>query len=289
MKKYIYLLAIIAVFAACKKPKDPEPVKEDPQVEPEKPAVQLKQLIARDIQNGDLLDMFILFGYNSDGFVETVYIEEKNKTGKLKYKTFNSITYESKTKLSGSNCTKIIYDVDASKNDTVWITKFIVYNNDVVTIKKVTKTTHHVMDGPTITYEDKEKDFLYIELNNKNRMTKLWVNGGSYQGFEYDELGNYFKTSILSGKNPVYYLSHKYDNNKNPLKEVIPFGFFDRVVETSLNPTIFLSYNNPTNINMSDTNPNGFQYVYDYNTEGYPIKRYAGSGNTDLVTLEYIY
>ena len=294
MKKYIYLLAIIAVIAACKKPKDPEPVVIDPKggynegvPEPEKPTIQLKQLIARNIQGGNgSLDYFISFTYNTDGFVETVNVVVNNSTGEKISKTINTLVYESKTKLIKSDYTTVSFNSDPSKNDTTWVTTSVVYDIDKITLKKVTTRTAHGAGMPTATYEDKEKDFIYLNLDDKNRMIKLWNSQGSEQTFEYDDKGNYIRTGILSGKNPKYYLSHKYDENKNPLKEVIPFGFWDRVVSTSLNPTLFYSKNNPTFINISDTNPNGIEYTYEYNGNGYPTKR---SLLTDPMTLEYIY
>ena len=294
MKKYIYLIAISILIASCKKPKDPEPIITESQggyndiPTPEKPTVQLKQLIARNVQMGVMVDQFLSFTYNTDGFVETVLVEINKQTGEKISKTLNTLTYENKTKLSGAKYMSVLFNSDPSKNDTTWVTTSIIYEVDKITIKKNTIIAHHQTDIITTTYEDQEKDFIYIQLDGENRIIKLWTSQGQSQTFEYDEKGNYIKTGILSGKNPIYYLSHKYDNDKNPFKEIISFGFFDRVVQTGFNPTLFYSKNNPTSVNVSDSNPTGFVYQYEYNGEGYPTKRTPVNAN-DPTTLEYIY
>lgn len=287
MKKYIYLLAIISVIAACKKPKDPEPVKEDPQVEPEKPAVQLKQLIARNVQMGVMVDQFLSFTYNTDGFVETVLVEINKQTGEKISKTLNTLVYETKNKLVGSNYITIIYNTDASKNDTTWVTNTIVYELDKIILKKSKTYTQHVAGLPTNTYEDKEKDFLYIQLDSKNRMVKWWTSQGQSQEFEYDEKGNYIKTRIISKYND-YYLSFKYDDKSNIINQISPCSFFARVASTGpfWGDVLSANKNNVTNLNISDTNPTGFEFNYEYNSEGYPTKR---SSIIDPMTLEYIY
>ena len=296
MKKYIYLLAIIAVIAACKHPKDPEPVVIDPKggynegvPEPEKPTVQLKQLIARDIQGGNgSLDYFISFTYNVDGFVETVNVVVNNSTGEKISKTINTLVYESKTKLIKSDYTTVSFNSDPSKNDTTWVTTSVVYDIDKITLKKVTTRTAHGAGMPTATYEDKEKDFIYLNLDDKNRMIKWWTSQGQSQEFEYNEKGNYIKTLTLSKyENTTYYFL--YDDNINILSKIIPCSFYRRVANFSLpfwGDVLSSCNNNPIAVNISDKNQNGFVYTYEYNSQGYPTKR---SSIIDPMTLEYIY
>ena len=112
MKKIILLLlttSVIIIFSCKKKSEDPKPIDNESQggyndngPEPEKPTIQLKQLIARNIQTGNgNSDSFISFTYNSDGFVESVLVETNKQTGEKLTKTLNTLTYESKTKKIG--------------------------------------------------------------------------------------------------------------------------------------------------------------------------------------------
>jgi hypothetical protein len=180
---------------------------------------------------------------------------------------------------------------EPSKYDTTSIVYNFIYEGSKVTIKKITTTTRHIENNPTTVYEDKEKDYLYIDLDDKNRMVRWWNNSGQEQTFDYDEKGNYIKTNIIS-KTSSYSLHHAYDTNKNNIHEVFPCSFTNRVLEGQIHPVFFLSVNNPTIINYKEpitpSSSPSISYKYEYNTGGYPIKQ-TSLTETDKTSREFIY
>ena len=123
-------------------------------------------------------------------------------------------------------------------------------------------------------------------------MVKWWNSQEQTQEFEYDELGNYVKTlTITKYENTKYYFL--YDKNPNILSKIIPCRFFARVIYVGpfWSDFISASNNNPTIFNSkAEITENSVpDYIYEYNSNGYPIKRSSGAGNANPMTLEYIY
>ncbi len=306
MKKIIiYLITFSAInfILSCKsRSDDPQPIDEKPPVEkPNPPAVKIKQFILRNMQDGggsSLSDYYTSFTYNSQGFVESSTTEIKiQTTGVTRSKSVSVMKYNDKLNFSDFKTQSINYvdmngvSRDPSKYDTTSTVYSFIYEGDKVTIKKITTTTHHIENNPTTVYEDKEKDYLYIELDDKNRMVRLWYNSGQEQTFEYDEKGNYVKTNIIS-KTSSYSLHHAYDTNKNNIHEVFPCSFSNRVLEGQIHPVFFLSVNNPIIINhkepITTSSSPSISYKYEYNTGGYPIKQ-TSLTETDKTSRELIY
>lgn len=307
MKKIIiYLITFSAInfILSCKSRSDePQPIDEKPLVEkPNPPTVKIKQFILRNMQVGgsSLSDYYTSFTYNAQGFIESSTTEIKIQiTGVTRSKSVCVMKYNDKLNFSDVKTQSINYvDMngilrDPSKYDTTSIVYNFIYEGSKVTIKKITTTTRHIENNPTTVYEDKEKDYLYIDLDDKNRMVRLWYNSGQEQTFEYDEKGNYIKTNIIS-KTSSYSLHHSYDTNKNNIHEVFPCSFSGRILSTEnqISEIFFLSVNNPLIINhkepITTSSSPSISYKYEYNTEGYPIKQ-TSLKETDKTSREFIY
>lgn len=307
MKKiiiYLITFSTINFILSCKsRSDDPQPIDEKPPVEkPNPPAVKIKQFILRNMQVGgsSLSDYYTSFTYNSQGFVESSTTEIKiQATGVTRSKSVSVMTYNDKLNFSDVKMQNIYYVDgsgilrDPSKYDTTSILYSFIYEGSKVTIKKITTTTRHIENNPTTVYEDKEKDYLYIDLDDKNRMVRWWNNSGQEQTFDYDEKGNYIKTHIIS-KTSSYSLHHAYDTNKNNIHEVFPCSFSNRILSTEnqISEVFFLSVNNPTIINYKEpitpSSSPSISYKYEYNTEGYPIKQ-TSLIETDKRSRELIY
>ena len=307
MKKiiiYLITFSTINFILSCKSRSDePQPIDEKPPVEkPNPPAVKIKQFILRNMQVGgsSLSDYYTSFTYNSQGFVESSTTEIKiQATGVTRSKSVSVMTYNDKLNFSDVKMQNIYYVDgsgilrDPSKYDTTSILYSFIYEGSKVTIKKITTTTRHIENNPTTVYEDKEKDYLYIDLDDKNRMVRWWNNSGQEQTFDYDEKGNYIKTHIIS-KYSNYFYYHAYDTNKNNIHEVFPCSFSGRILSTEnqISEIFFLSVNNPLIINhkepITTSSSPSISYKYEYNTGGYPIKQ-TSLTETDKTSREFIY